>query len=433
VARLPLTRRAQARLGVGVAAVATWVAFLGAAQDPFDTFFDAERHPAIIGTGTAAGDQLSRLSRDLDEGRTRLIYDERLGYLPSLLQALAIPVESQIAVFSKTSLQASLISPGSPRAIYFNDRTIVAWPRGGFIEVAAQDARQGIAFYTLDQRRGAAPRFSRPAECLNCHSGYATLNVPGVLVRSVGTTRTGVIAPQAWNSTTTHRSPFNERWAGWYVTGHSGGLAHLGNAIVETTAAGEAVAPAPTSLDSLAPRLNVSPYLTPHSDIAALLVFDHQMHAMNLLTRTAWEVRVAAADRIPTLAAVIERSAVALVDYFLFVGEAPLTAGVRGSTDFASVFERDGPRDRQGRSLKQLDLRTRLLRYPCSYMIYTEAFDALPEALRDAVYRRLSRVLSGGVRGAAYAHLSTADRRAITEILIETKAAASEYFEQPIP
>ena len=35
-------------------------------------------------------------------------------------------------------------------------------------------------------------------------------------------------------------------------------------------------------------------YLSPQSDIVALLVFDHQMRAINLLTRLNWESRVAA-------------------------------------------------------------------------------------------------------------------------------------------
>jgi hypothetical protein len=347
-----------------------------------------------------------------------------------------------VLVFSKSGIQRAFTSPENPRALYYNPSVVVGYiPGAPVLEIAAQDPQQGTVFYTLDQGAASEPRFVRGSTCLTCHVSASTLDVPGPIARSNRVSEDGSLLPRAGPQVTVnHRTPHTQRWGGWFVTTSLSTppyqqLGHLGNLTIAAYPGDDG--PAIVTTRALVRWLDSAPetrgYLSSASDLAALLVFDHQMHAMNLLTRTAWEVRVAAADRIPTLAAVIERSAVALVDYFLFVGEAPLTAGVRGSTDFASVFERDGPRDRQGRSLKQLDLRTRLLRYPCSYMIYTEAFDALPEALRDAVYRRLSRVLSGGVRGAAYAHLSTADRRAITEILIETKAAASEYFEQPIP
>jgi hypothetical protein len=355
------------------------------------SLLDAESHRAIAYGAAQTSDQIVELGLDLRAGRARLPFDERLGYLPALLRALRIPAESQLAVFSKTSLQSPVIGPKTPRTIFFNDRTIVAWPEGGFIEIAAQGARQGVAFYLLDQRAGAsdAPPITRGPACLTCHRGFATLNVPGLLVRSVGTLASGATAPQAWNSTTTHASPFAERWAGWYVTGRSGPLAHLGNAIVTTTSAGDTVTPRPSSLASLGERLDTSRYVAPYSDIAALLVFDHQMHAMNLLTRAGWDARIAAADQAPDTPAILEAAASALVDYLLFVGEAPLSPGIESTSGFAEAFAREGPRDRLGRSLRQLDLRTRLMRYPCSYMIYAEAFEGLPADLKEAIYRRL--------------------------------------------
>jgi len=61
------------------------------------------------------------------------------------------------------------------------------------------------------------------------------------------------------------------------------------------------------------------------------------------------------------------------------------------------------------------------MRYPCSYMIYSAAFDALPAEARDAVYHRMHGILDGDVRDPKYARLTTADRAAIVSILMETK------------
>jgi len=422
-------RTAAAALAIDV----TWVVAVWAAQAPAasldTTYFDAAMHPAIQYFTRPGTDPIARLARAMDAGTERLQFDPRSGYLPSLLRALDVQLDSQVVVFSKTSLQAALIGPRNPRAIYFNDSVVVAWPRGGHIEVATQDPVQGVAFYMLEQRETATPRFVRPGNCLTCHLSYATLNVPGLLMRSVATAADGRPLPQLTNDTLDHRTPMEERWAGWYITGNTGSVRHLGNtAIANPDGAGASVSPAASALASLDQRFDTTGYLTSHSDAAALLVFTHQMHMMNLLTRVGWETRVALADRRPDAERVIASAAADLVDYLLFVDEPALTSPVTGSTGFAGRFAAAGPRDRDGRSLRQLDLRTRLLRYPCSYMIYSEAFDAMPKEALDAVYARLWQVLSGAETAPRYARLSPADRRAITEILRETKQGLPPSF-----
>jgi hypothetical protein len=162
-------------------------------------------------------------------------------------------------------------------------------------------------------------------------------------------------------------------------------------------------------------------YLSPYSDIAALLVFNHQMHMMNLITRIGWQTRVALADRAPDAASSLVDAASEFVDYLLFVDEPRLPAPVKGASGFAERFSALGPRDRQGRSLHELDLQRRLLKYPCSYLIYSPAFDALPSESKAAIYARLSDVLTGKVAGERYQRLSPADRLAIREILRDTK------------
>ena len=116
----------------------------------------------------------------------KLRFDDEHGYLSSVLEALDVPVQSQVLVFSKTSFQAPRISPRMPRALYFNDHVAVGFVRGGdVLEVASVDPRQGVVFYTLDQERTATPKFERRDTCLQCHQSGSTLGVPGLFVTSV--------------------------------------------------------------------------------------------------------------------------------------------------------------------------------------------------------------------------------------------------------
>ena len=418
--------------GLGVWALA--VSWLGAqSSEPIETsFFDGVGHPAIAYHFRPADDPVARLGRALETGTATLAYEPVSGYLRALLRALDIGVDTQLAVFSKTSLQSPAISPQNPRTIFFNDSVAVAWPRGGFVEIAAQDPVQGTAFYLLDQRQGM-PRVLRQTSCLTCHVSYATLNVPGLLVRSVATAPNGASLPFLANATPDHRTPFEERWAGWFVTGSASGLRHLGNATVADARLPTAAAtPVGSTLATLEGRFEPTGYLSAHSDVAAHLVFSHQMHMMNLITRIGWQTRVARADQGPDVARATATSlAVDFVDYLLFVDEPRLPAPVKGASGFAERFSALGPRDRQGRSLRELDLQARVLRYPCSYLIYSPAFDALPDEAKTAIYARLSKVLVGNVRGERYQRLSPADRRTIVEILRDTKSDLPASFGKP--
>jgi len=398
------------------------------AQDA-DEFFDGIDHPAIGYHTVTPTDPVTRLAERLAAGEQVLAYDADTGYLPALLEALNIPPSSQLALFSKTSLQRSLISPQNPRAIYFNDSVVAAWPRGGFIELAAQDARQGVMFYLLAQQRVERPVLLRRNECLQCHHSYDTGGVPGLLARSVITGPRGETMPFLGNYLTDDRSPLEERWAGWFVTGSTGTARHLGNQMPPVTRDTDVqISAAATSVSGFADALRG--YLSPRSDVVAHLVFDHQIRIANLLTRAGWRVRLAEAEN-GDARGVAERAAQDLADALLFVDEARLPPGVVGDTSFMDAFTARGPRDPAGRSLRAFDLRSRLMRYPCSYMTYSDAFDALPDPLRDAIYRRLWAVLSGRENGPRYRRLSPADRTAVTQILRSTKKGLPDYFGQP--
>jgi hypothetical protein len=389
-----------------------------------DTRAPSPDHPAIRYHNSPTHDPVAKFNERLSRGSALLNFSGPTGYLASVLEELKIPVESQVVVYSKTSRQLPLIDPQNPRAIFFNDSAVVALMRGGFIEAASLDPHQGVIFYTLAQKPVARPRFERDDSCLSCHQSDFSLGIPGMMVRSVITGADGSPRLVYGATDTDHRSPLAERWGGWYVTGSSGGAKHMGNVLFRPGDSPEALAALPViHLDSLKDQFDTSGYLSPYSDIAALMVFDHQMRMINLLVRLGWEARAGSAD-----ARALEAAAREVADYMLFVEEAPLPAKIQGSSGFERVFAAQGPRDAQGRSLRDLDLKSRLMRYPCSYMIYSEAFDALPLAAKDALYRRLWLVLSGSAREPVYSKLAPADRQAILEILRDTKRDLPAYF-----
>jgi hypothetical protein len=409
----------------------------GQRTDIFDT---SREHPAIAYTTAPLNDAVAALNERLEQGSLRLAHEEQSGYLQSVLDALGIPIDTQSLVFSQTSAQAKWIRLDNPRAVYFNDTTAVGWVRGAdVLELAAHDPRQGVVFYTLDQAASDSPRFKRDGTCLICHQVSETVGVPGYIILSTFQMADDPLA-YAGGITVDHRSPLEQRWGGWYVTGSVGGVQHVGNIPVVVKAEELEKPPAPTPvLDSVQGLFDPRGYPTMHSDIVALMVFEHQAHMANLITRVGWEARVAVhgtsaaggeSSGSPAAARLtrVTDAARDLVDYLLFVNEAELTGRLEGSSGFAARFSAEGPHDSKGRSLKQLDLAKRLMRYPCSYMIYTPAFDALPAVAKDAVYRRLWQILSGEEKAPRYAHLSAADRVAIVEILRETKKDLPDYF-----
>jgi hypothetical protein len=415
---------------------AALVGTAAALADLSEDFVPLRDDPDIEYATRPTHDPISILNAEIEAGRARLKFDGEQGYLRSVLENLKIPIESQMAVFSKTSVQARLIDQQNPRTLFFNDSTVIGWVRGGFIEVATQSPQQGVIFYSLPQENQEKPRFERKNDCLTCHDSYDALGVPGMLVRSnfIGPNLMTLRSLGSYNSD--HRSPLEQRWGGWYVTGSSGSIRHMGNAIITDETQPESTArPETLNLDSLKGKFDTNAFLSPYSDIVALMVFEHQMHIMNLFTRLGWQARYAQ-HPIGRSAHVgqnyLRKTTDDLVDYMLFVDEAPLANAIHGTSGFTEKFSGEGPHDNRGRSLRQLDLGRRLMRYPCSYMIYSEAFDSLPTEARQAVYDRMWQILSGKDRSPKYARLSLADRRAVVEILRETKKGLPDYFQQPI-
>jgi hypothetical protein len=378
-------------------------------------------NPVIDYANRPTTERVARLNEALTGGTRSLHRDPQTGYLKSLLAELDVPVDSQMLVFSKTGAQRALTSPHNPRALFYDQSTAVGYvPGAPALEIAAHDSQQGVIFYTLDQTTdGAVP--VRRTSCLTCHVSRDTLEVPGFIAQSHVVGEDGNPLPQAPTVDVDHRTAHPDRWGGWFVTQE--GLpapysqrGHEGNITFSESGT--------TSNQIFVDWLNSGPekrgYLSSSSDIVSLLVFDHQMHAINLMTRLNWESRIRSAGgatrEVPQ--ALVDE----LTDYLLFVGEVPPSVPLTPLPGFSRHLAATAPRDSRGRSLAQLDLDQRLFRYPCSYLVYSAAFDGLGRDVKAAIYERMRTILSGRDTARKYESLSAADRAAVLEILRATKS-----------
>jgi hypothetical protein len=386
-------------------------------QDSFDL-------PPIRYSQTQSQDPVAQLQRKLASGQVVLQRDDRHGVLASLLEHLDVPVESQVLVFSKTSLQIHRISPTNPRALYFNDSVYVGYvPGSSILELAANDPALGAVFYTLEvgpKNQDDPPKDPRTlrqqvqlerdaGQCLSCHATSRTENVPGYLVRSIYPDSSGRPRTGTSSYTTDYRSLFETRWGGWYVTGTHGQMRHLGNLFaLDRNDPQKVDLEAGANQTTLPARVRANLHLEPHSDLVALMVLEHQVRVHNLITKAGYETRQAIAmdesmnkalDRAPEYRSEstvrrMESAAKGLAEAMLMQGQAPLADAVAGTSRFAEVFATKGPADSQNRSLRQLDLQTRLFRYRLSYLIYTPEFQGLPKEVMGLVKARLRESLS---------------------------------------
>ena len=403
-----------------------------------------EREP-ILYSRSAPDNRVSRLQQQLDEGHLALTFDDEKSYLPSLLEALEVPVESQMLVFSKTSLQMRRISPRTPRAVYFNDDVYVGYCQSGdVLELSAVDAQLVTVFYTLDQQAADKPRFLRRVDnCLVCHSSSRTGGVPGHVVRSLYVDESGQPLLSAGSRMVDHTTPIEQRWGGWYVTGIHGTQNHLGNFVVRGRHVEEPVDnSAGQNVIKLNGHFRGARYLSGHSDLVALMVMEHQTLVHNRIVKACFDTRQGlayetmmngmlnnpAGTRLESTTHRIKSTGDRLVEALLLVNEAKLVAPVKGTSGYTEQFAAFGPRDSLGRSLRDLDLTTRLFKYPCSYLIYSDAFDGLPAPSRDYVWHKLFDVLTGRETSEMYSHLSFSDRQAILEILCATKKGLPDCY-----
>lgn len=371
---------------------------------------DFEKDPINYSRSTPT-DPVQQLADRLDNDQVQLQWNNSNGYLASLLNELKIPQSSQTLVFSKTSLQVSRISPRTPRAIYFNDDIYVGWvQRSDMIEISAADSALGATFYSLNSSRETKPVIKREtSRCLQCHGSTHTRRIPGHIVRSVYPDKSGQPVFRMGTHLSSPDSPFSERFGGWYVTGQHGESKHMGNAWVTDPDESETLGQEHSfNVSQLKKFVSTKPYLTPHSDLLALLVLQHQVHVHNVLTAANHSGMLTERDAL-VMNRALERepdyesdstkrryasAADKVVKALLCADESPLPESLSGTSDFQTEFQAKGPFDAKGRSLRQLQAGPRLFRYPCSFLIYSKPFAHLHPEVKRQVQGKLLSVLS---------------------------------------
>ncbi len=376
-------------------------------------------------TETKGNNRVTAMIDKVDSGELELVYEDGYGFLRSILSELDVPISSQALVFSKTSLQTGRISPTNPRAIYFGDEVYVGWVRGSsLLELSVADPNLGAVYYTIRMTPRRPYMRRENFQCLGCHEKTVDHGkIPVHTVQSVMARSNGKINLLLDTYVTDHTSPLEERWGGWYVTGHHGSMKHMGNAFLDGE---ELVSLGESTADTLRRQFDLSRWPVAGSDIVALMVLEHQVEMHNRLTDANYAVRRArytskdSPGQQTRLDTVIDESAKLVVDHLLFVDEAKLESEIKGSDRFVEDFVAKGPTTADGKSLRQFDLQKRLFRFPCSYTIYSPAFSGLDEQLKAKIYERLWRVLSGQDVSDEYRHLSSDDRASILAILRQT-------------
>jgi hypothetical protein len=365
-------------------------------------------------------DPFTRLKDDLESGGILLDTSSEKAFVTSLLSALGVPVSSQMLVFSTTSLQLRLITQANPRALYFTDEMYVGYVPGGRIEVEALDPELGGIFYIFDiPVSGQKLRAERSERCMNCHASAENHRLPGLLVKSVVPGQMGGSLTAFRQEIIGHGVPFDQRLGGWYVTGKFAAN-HWGNII-------GALSPNGLSKSLIQPGqyFNFAKYPAPTSDILPELLLEHQAGFVNRVVEASYRARTnlhASGDHLSAEQdAELEEQARSVTRYLLFADEVPLPAG---GVESDAVFRADFLRDRRAvndePSLKDFELRTRLFRYRCSYMIYSSLFRGLPPDMKQRIYRRLAKALSTETPDLEYAYLPPAERQTIAAVLRAT-------------
>ena len=378
---------------------------------------------------TEATDQLAVIAREWQSGKRTLHGKTELERVNEILATLKVPISSQVLVFSKTSKQNGLIHPGNPRALYFSRDVYCGYVPGGMLEVIIHDRRLGPVFYLVDLGHALkAPVAERDtSDCLSCHGTGRTENVPGVLIRSVYPDENGHSLLALGSGLVMHDTPIAERWGGYYVTG-SIALPHLGNRTFTDEASTK---PQISNGIDLRGKIDVARYPVATSDIVALMVLEHQCHAHNLLTaakvnyeRASYLSRSIDPDGNPdegSAGRVADQAAQRIVEWFLYRNEAEMGEdGVSGSEEFQREFAASIPRSASGNSLADFQLDSRIFKNRCSFMIYSEAFAALPPSVKQRVIAKLKNVLESKDARDDFRYLKLSERKRIAEILRDT-------------
>jgi hypothetical protein len=388
---------------------------------PAQPAFDAIDEPPHNYFERRPTDKFTQMRDAFESGEIPLDRSSEKAYVISLLKALDIPVSSQMLVFSTTSLQLSLISPSNPRALYFNDEVYLGYVPGGRIEIVSLDPKLGGIFYIFDIAiNGVSLSIERSERCMNCHAGEDTGQVPGLVIKSVIPGPTGGSLTAYRLAQTGHGIPFDQRFGGWHVTGEHAITNHLGNFTGELAAGSLTKIPNPPGK-----RFRFEKYPAATSDILPHLLHEHQAGFVNRVVEAAYRARTALhvgnGQLTPVQAAELDKQARIITRYLLFADEVSLPAGgVEGTAEYKEDFRRNRRATADGLSLKDFDLRTRLFKHRCSYMIYSPVFAGLPPEMKQRVYAMLGQALNLTAANPEFTYLPLPEKRAIRDILKAT-------------
>lgn len=405
--------------GFTLAALATllmagdWTSAHGEAEAVFD--FTApphhywKRQPRDVCTALAA---------KVANGEVKLDTSSEKAFARSVLDALDVPVSSQMLVYSATSLQSAKCNPRNPRAIYFNEHAYVAVVLGGQVEMVGVDPELGGIFYAFSKALpDVKPVVERSTQCFNCHAGNGSQRVPGFVVESVAPILSGASYEKYRHDEQGHQIPLSRRFGGWYVTSAKPFGETKANILARNTGNGiEIVRVNPDEM------WDTTRHLLPTGDILPQLVHEHQIGFDNRAIQAAYLVRDSEAKGTqlsPADHARLDDKTRELVRYILFADEAKLPpGGLAGDPQFIRDFQRNKKPAAGGASLKDFDLRTRMFKHRCSYMLYTPQWQQLPAAIKTRVYAGLNAALAGADR--EFAYLGDEERETILAILRAT-------------
>ena len=383
-----------------------------------------------------AKDPVTLLMKRVQRGEVLIKEPNGKPLVERLLRELGLNKDTQVLVFSRTSLQRREVSYSNPRALYFNESVYLGWMPNGRIEIASFDPELGPIFYFQRELDDASsPLFARTRSCLGCHAGDATNFLPGSLGRSVYPDKSGRSLRSIDDYRRSgHHIPLHDRYGGWFVSGNHGAMRHMGNAIAsreggKITIDREQFA----NLEKLDRFFSTEAYPAPGSDIAALLVFDHQVTMHHRLVEAAYRARQSLFDsKLDPKETDVSKLSKGrstdeflegrdkVVDYLLFRDETPIPK-VSCDPAFRRAFSANRIADRRKRSLKDLRLDGRIFENRCSYMIYSPTFDQFPPMLKGAIYARIHEILTSPKPVEGFDYLGKEEKRRILEILDETK------------
>ena len=356
-------------------------------------------------------DDCTRLIERVASKQVKLDNTNLRSLTQSVLKELGIPLSSQLLVFSGSASQGTKVNPRNPRALYFNDECYVGIVPGGLLEMIGVDANAGSQLYTFKNvGRNTPPTATGDDTCLRCHGGLISGYAPGFFIRFTFPEMNGKMT-SARNITPGHQRPLDERFGGWFVTSSNG---------QSFPAAGQIMQNGLAVHTQIGEHYDPAIHLAGSSDILAHLLHEHQIGFHNRLIKVLISARDNGQVEGERIVTSHEEDIDELVRYMLFQNEAKLPKqGIVGDAQYVEDFRRNRRPSRTGASLKDLELTTRLLKFRCSYMIYTRPWREMPFEIKAELLTRLHRALQN-TNDALSQHLPEFERLQILHILRDT-------------